>query len=70
MAVKRAVGEVERGFEGAFPASCGGLEMVDRALGPDDGGQVGLPFRAGDGRLGFEHGDGSGFVAVTGYGDI
>ena len=39
--------------------------MVDRALDPDDGGHMGLPFRFSDGGLGFEHGDGSGFVAVT-----
>ena len=39
--------------------------MEDRALDPDDGRHMRLPFRFSDGRLGFEHGDGSGFVAVT-----
>ena len=38
---------------------------MDRALDPDDGGHMRLPFRFSDGRLGFEHGDGSGFVAVA-----
>lgn len=38
---------------------------MDRTLDPDDGGHMWLPFRSGDGRLGFEHGDGAGFVAVT-----
>lgn len=38
---------------------------MDLALDPDDGGHMWLPFRSGDGRLGLEHGHGSGFVAVT-----
>jgi len=62
---KRAVGQVERGFEGAFPASCGGLEVEDGALDLDDGGHMRLPFRFGYGRFGFEHGDGAGLVAVA-----
>ena len=41
------------------------MEVEDRALDPDDGGHVRLPFRSGDRRLGFERGDGAGFVAVT-----
>ena len=60
-----ATGQIERGFEAGFPTSCGGLEVEDRALDPDDGGHMRLPFRSGDRRLGFEHGDGAGFVAVT-----
>ena len=39
--------------------------MEDRALDPDDCGYMRLPFRFSDGRLRFEHGDGSGFVAIT-----
>ena len=62
---ERAAGQIERGFEAGFPTSRGGLEMEDRALDPDDGRHMRLPFRSGDGRLGFEHGDGSGFVAVA-----
>src|ERR1700684_2945841 len=54
-----------RDFEAAFPASCGGLEVENLALDPDDGGHMRLPFRSSDSRLGFEHGDGAGFVAVT-----
>ena len=60
-----ATGQIERGFEAGFPASCGGLEVVDRALDPDDGGHMWRPFGSGDGRPCFEHGDGAGFVAVT-----
>ena len=60
-----ATGQIERGLEAGFPASCGGLKGVDRALDPDDGGDMRLPFRFRDGGLGFEHGDGAGFVAVT-----
>jgi len=62
---ERTTGQVERGFEAGFPTSRGGLEVEDRALDPDDGGHMRLPFRSGDRRLGFEHGDGSGFVAVA-----
>ena len=62
---ERTTGQIERGFEAGFPTSCGGLEVEDRALDPDDGGHMRLPFRSGDRRLGFEHGDGSGFVAVA-----
>ena len=62
---KGAAGQVERGFEAARPASCGGLEVLDGSLDPDDGGDIRLPFRFSDDGLGFEHGDGSGFVAVT-----
>jgi len=62
---KRAVGEIERGFECAFPASCGGLELEDGAFDLDDGGHMRLPFRFGDRRRGFEHGDSPGFVAVS-----
>jgi hypothetical protein len=58
-------GQVERDFEAGLPVSCGGLEMVDRALDPDDCGHMRLPFRFSDGRLRFEHGDGSGFVTIT-----
>jgi hypothetical protein len=39
--------------------------VEDCALDPDDGGHMRLPFGFGDRRLGFEHGDGAGFVAVT-----
>lgn len=60
-----AVGQIERGFEAGFPVSCCGLEVVDRALDPDDGGHMRLPFRFNHGRLGLEHGHGSGFVAVA-----
>ena len=60
-----AVGQIERGFEAGFPTSCGGQEVVDRTLDPDDGGHMRLPFGFSDGGLGFEHGDGSGFVAVA-----
>ncbi len=60
-----AAGQIERGFEAGFPASCGGLEVLDRTLDPDDGGDMRRPFRFSDGGLGFEYGDGSGFVAVT-----
>ncbi len=63
--VEGAAGQIERDFEAGLPASCGGLEVEDRALDPDEGGHMRLPFRSGDGRLGFEHGDGSGFVAVA-----
>ena len=63
--VERATGQIERGLETWFPASCCGLEVEDRALDPDDGGHVRLPFRSGDRRRGFERGDGAGFVAVT-----
>ena len=38
---------------------------MDRTLDPDDGSHMRLPFRFSDRRLGLEHGDGSGFVAVT-----
>ena len=62
---KEAVGQIERDFEAAFPASRGGLEVKDAALDPDDGGHMRLPFRFRDGGLGFEHSDGSGFVAVA-----
>ena len=60
-----AAGQIERGFEAGCPASCGGLEVLDGALDPDDGGDMRLPFRFSYGRLGFEYGDGSGFVSVT-----
>ena len=60
-----AVGQIERGFEGARPASCGWLEVLDGALDPDDGGYMWLPFRFSDGGLGFDHGDGPVFVAVA-----
>jgi len=63
--VERATGQIERGFGAGLPASRGGLEVKHRALDPDDGGHMRLPFRFSDGRLGFEHGDGSGFVAVA-----
>jgi hypothetical protein len=39
--------------------------VVNRTLDPDDGGHMWLPFRFSDGGLGFEHGDGSDFVAVA-----
>jgi len=38
---------------------------MDRAFDLDDGGHMWLPFRSSNRRLGFEHGDVSGFVAVT-----
>ena len=57
--------QIKRGFEAGLPTPRGGLEVEDRALDPDDGGQMWLPFRSGDRRLGFEHGDGAGFVAVA-----
>lgn len=60
-----AVGQIERNFEAGFPSSCGGLEVEYGPLDPDDGGHVQLPFRFGDRRLGIEHCDGSGFVAVA-----
>jgi len=63
--VERAVGQIKRGFEAGLPTPRGGLEVEDRALDPDDGRHMWLPFRSGDRRLGFEHGDGAGFVAVT-----
>ena len=63
--VEGAAGQIERDFEAAFPASCGGLEVENLALDPDDGGHMRLPFRSSDSRLGLEHGDGAGFVAVT-----
>jgi len=63
--VEGAAGQIERGFATGFPASCSGLEVVNRAFDPDDGGPMRLPFRFGDGGLGFEHGDGADFVAVT-----
>src|SRR5208337_2663540 len=49
----------------AVLAARGGLEVLDRTLDPDDGGDMRRPFRFSDGGLGFEYGDGSGFVAVT-----
>ncbi len=39
--------------------------MEDRALDPDDCRHMWLPFRSSDRRLGFEHGDGPGFVAIA-----
>jgi hypothetical protein len=39
--------------------------VKDRALDPDDGGHMRLPFRFSDGGLGFEHCDGSDFVTVA-----
>ena len=41
---------------------------MDGALDPDDGGDMRRPFRFRDRALGFEHGDGSGFVAVAPFG--
>jgi hypothetical protein len=39
--------------------------VVNCTLDPDDGGHMWLPFRFSDGGLGFEHGDGSDFVAIA-----
>ena len=63
--VERAARQIERGFETGFPTASRGPEVVDFALDPDDGGHMRRPLRSGDGQLGFKHGDGSGFVAVT-----
>ena len=60
-----ATGQIERGFGTGFPTSCSGLEVEDRAVHPDDGGPMGLPFRLRDGRLGREDSDGAGFVAIA-----
>jgi hypothetical protein len=60
-----AAGQIERDFAAVLPESCGGQETEDRALDPDDCRHMRLPFRSGDRRLGFEHGDGSGFVAIA-----
>ncbi len=65
LGVEGAVGQIERGFEGGFPASCGGQVVENGALDPNDGGHMRFPFRFSDGGLGFEHGDGAGFVAVA-----
>ena len=43
----------------------GGLEVVDRALDLDDGGDMWLPFRPRDGGFCVEHCNGASFVAVS-----
>ena len=63
--VERAIGQIERGFARLLPEAGGGLEGANRALDPNDGGDMGLPFRFRDGGLGVEHGDRAGFVAVA-----
>ena len=60
-----AAGQIERDFATGLPASCGGQEMKDRALDPDDCRHMRLPFRPSDRLRGLEHGDGSGFVAIA-----
>lgn len=62
-----AAGQIERGFEGGLPEAGGGLEVVDRALDLDDGGDMRLPFRPRDGGLCIEHRNGAGFVAVASF---
>ena len=63
--VDRAVGQIYRGFERLLPQAGGGLVGADRALDPNDGGDMGRPFRVFDGRLGVEHGNRARFVAVA-----
>ena len=39
--------------------------MLDRPFDPDEGCDMGLPFRSLDGRLGVEHRHSAGFVAIA-----
>ena len=38
---------------------------MNHPFDPDEGGDVGLPLGSPDGRLGVEHGDSAGFVAIA-----
>lgn len=38
---------------------------MDRALNPNDGGDIRLPLRSDDRRRGIEHGNAPGFVAIA-----
>jgi len=63
--IDSAVGQIERGLHRGLPTARRGLVCLDYALDLYDGGDIWLPFRAGDHGLCLKHGNGSCFVAIA-----
>ena len=63
--VDQAIGQIDRGFVRSLPKAGGRLVGADRALDPNDGGDMGRPFGVFDRGFGVEHGNRARFVAVS-----